>query len=121
MPREIIEIGPTAWWRLALCSVGGKKRNKSLLTALSGYNLALTGRPALLAAVNIDESALNLLADLATLPEGWFSFCVNKTAGADVRRLADLGLVFLSWPGGKIHLSDAGRFLLSLSASEGKL
>lgn len=116
MPREVIEIGPISWWRLALFSIGGKERNKSLLADLSGFNLALADRAGILSSLNLNEPALGLLADLAALPEGGHSFSINKS-GEDVGLLAELGLVILSWPKGKIRLSDAGRFALSLSMS----
>ena len=126
MTSEGIRIGQLPWWRLAFLSMGGKKRNKSLLTKLSAFNLALTGRAALLADLSLTEESMNLLSTLASLPEAWYP-CVkdieiDASTGAsrryEVERLAELGLVFLAWPAGKIRLSDAGRFLLSLSASQ---
>lgn len=115
----MIEISRLPWWRLAVLSVGGKKRNKRLLRKLSGWNLTLAGRKEILPALNLSETHLELLIRLAGLSDGWHPCEVNSESKDDgLERLAGLGLLFLVWPGKKICLSDAGRFLLSLTASD---
>lgn len=148
MTSEIIRIGSLPWWRLAFMSVGGKNRNKKLLAKLSALNLALAGRAEILSRLGLTEKSLDILFNLASCPEGWQPCAIRQDIKCEVERLAALGLVFLAWPSGpraepgtapaltlsqqlqppaclsrslsfKISLSDAGRFLLSLSASKG--
>lgn len=119
MRPEVIEISRLPWRRLAALSVGGKKRNKRLLEKLGDWNLSLAGRHEILSALNLSEAHLDLLIRLAGLSDGWRP-CRSSSESIDdgLEKLAGLGLLFLAWPGRKIRLSDAGRFLLSLTASD---
>lgn len=150
MTSERIRIGSLPWWRLTFMSVGGKNRNKKLLAKLCALNLALAGRAEIFSRLGLTEKSLDVLLDLASRSEGWQLCAIQRDLMYEVERLAALGLVFLAWPSGpraepgtapaltlsqqlqppdcssrrfsfKISLSDAGRFLLSLSASKGAM
>lgn len=129
-------------------SLGGKKKNKNLLAKLSALNLALAGRAEILSRLGLAEKSLDVLRILASCSEGWQPCAVQRDVKYEVERLAALGLVLLARPSGprpgpgtapaltlsqqfqpacglnrhlsfNISISDAGRFLLSLSDSKG--
>lgn len=116
MPEGYLEIGRPAWWRLGLLAPGGKKRNKELMIRLAGFNLAQAGRDEILAALDLTPADLEPLKLLADSGGGWRPVKIKRGLDFDLSRLAAPGLVLLKWPRGEVSLSDAGRFLLSLTA-----
>lgn len=117
MSPEIVKIGPLPWRLQAAWSIGGKKKNKRLLARLAELNLKAPGPDELLAALDLSREDLDLLKRLAALKDAWHSYEVKPDGKEkEIETPARLGLVLLAWPGRKIRLSDAGRFLLSLTA-----
>ena len=119
---EAVKINKIPFFRLLGLSRGGKKRNKRLLASLAAANLALCPPREINAELGCTPEDLVFLDSLARRPGGWLDseFAETPQPG-DQTRLAELGLIFLSRRQGKIYLSDAGRFLLSLSSVDPEL
>jgi|GEM_PF-6680729 len=101
------------WLRLAR---NGKKRNKELLEKLSEWdkNLQPTGQSGPVPVLS--PSDLSFLRELAQYQDGWHHFVFSEEPKPwNHERLASLGLIQLACPLKKISLTDAGRFLLTLS------
>lgn len=108
------KMKPQNWLRLTR---NGKKRNKELLEKLAEWdkNLQPTGQsnPASV----LSQADLSLLNELAQHQDGWHRFVFSEVPKPwDHERLASMGLIQLTCPWKKISLTDAGRFLLTLSS-----
>ncbi|MDR1045605.1 MAG: hypothetical protein LBP33_10885 [Candidatus Adiutrix sp.] len=110
-------INKIPFFRLAGLARGRKKRNRALLERLAAANLALKEPWEISGEVGAGPDDLAFLEALARLPGAWHDYEFSETRRpGDQARLAALGLIYLSLFPRKIYLSDAGRFLLSLSA-----
>ena len=119
---EIVKINKISFWRLLVLSRGGKKRNKRLLARLAAANLTLRTAREINAELGSTPEDLAFLDSLAGRPGRWHDYGFSETPQpGNQARLAELGLIFLSRRPGKIYLSDAGRFLLSLSSLDPEL
>lgn len=101
------------WLRL---SRGGKQRNKHLLRQLAEWdkNLQPAGQPGPASFLSPDD--LGLLRLLAQKLDGWHPFVFSEALKPwDQERLAALGLIRLAFPLKRVSLTDAGRFLLTLT------
>lgn len=107
------KMKPQDWLKL---SRGGKQKNKKLLLQLAEWNKTLQPADKLGPALALNPEDLTLLEDLARRADGWHNFVFSEiTKPWNQERLADLGLIRLYCPLKKVSLTDAGRFLLTLS------
>lgn len=98
-------------------SRSGKKLNKEMLERLARLNLELWSPDRIRSSIGVDDGDLAALSGLADRMDGWRDYVISPEAVAgDYGRLAALGLIRFRWPTRKIHITDAGRFLLSLTA-----
>ncbi len=109
-----MEINPVSRRRRLWSAWRGKRRNKKLLVELARYNLELRPPERILAALGLVGDDLRPLAALADRPDGRAGYLVAEArVPGNHDRLAGLGL--LLFKNREIRLTDAGRFLLSLS------
>lgn len=107
------KMKPQNWLRL---SRGGKQKNKKLLEQLSEWDKSLQPSDKLGPALALNQEDLALLDVLGQRLDGWHRFVFSEVAKPwNQERLAELGLIRLIFPLKKISLTDAGRFLLTLS------
>lgn len=107
------KMKPRSWLRL---SRGGKQRNKKLLEQLGEWDKNLQPSAHLGPALALSPGDLAFLDDLGRRLDGWHSFVFSELPKPwDQEHLAALGLIRLSCPAKKISLTDAGRFLLTLT------
>ena len=112
-----VKINSVSWRRRFWSSRRGKQENKKLLERLARCNLELWAPERIRSALGVDRGDLAALDSLAALPDGWQTYAVAQHAvPGDFDRLASLGLIRFKWRTPKIYLTDAGRFLLSLTA-----
>ena len=115
---ESVKINHVSSWRRLWSSRRGKRENKKLLERLARCNLELWDPERIRSALGMDQSDLAALDSLAALPDGWQTYAVVQHAvPGDFDRLASLGLIRFKWRTPRIYLTDAGRFLLSLTAA----
>ncbi|MDR2946778.1 MAG: hypothetical protein LBV79_08540 [Candidatus Adiutrix sp.] len=109
-------INSVFWLRRLWSAWRGKRRNKDLMDVLARYNLELRAPEWILAAVGVEAGDMVALAGLAEMREGWLGWYVvlREKVPGDYNRLARLGLI--QFKRGTIYLTDAGRYLLSLTA-----
>ncbi len=103
-------------WRRLTLSRTGNGLNKRLMKRLADWNRELRPPADIHAALELTDLDLSFLEYLARRPDGWLPFDTVPEAPVDLERLAGLGLVRLGWPARRIRLTDAGRFLLVLTA-----
>lgn len=114
--NDIIEINDLKPWQARLESFGGKKRNKRLMQKLAALNRLCPGPESYFAELGLSPEERGLLETLAAGPDAWRPLCFSENpAGFCAQRAARLGLVRLNLRG-RIALTDAGRFFLSLTA-----
>jgi hypothetical protein len=107
------KMKPQDWLRL---SRGGKQRNKKLLEQLAEWDKNLQPAEQLGPALALSPDDLTFLNDLALRLDGWHRFVFSELPKPwNHEHLAALGLIRLACPSKKISLTDAGRFLLTLT------
>ena len=115
---ETIKIKKIFFLRLMLLSRGGKDRNKALMKHLAAWNLEMWPTRDISSALGLDSHDLDLLEELAHLEDGWHPYeSASEGVVGNPERLAGLGLIRLKWRPRRICLTDAGRFLLVLTAA----
>ena len=114
---ESVKINPGSRWRRFRSSRRGKQENKKLLERLARCNLELWDPIRIRSALGVDQGDLAALEALAARPDGWHDYMNSPDAvPGDYDRLAALGLIRFKWRTPQIYLTDAARFLLSLTA-----
>lgn len=101
------------WLRL---SRGGKQKNKQLLDQLAAWNGNLMAPDQVTGSLGLSPADLAFLDDLGHRVDGWQYFIFSDTPKPwNQDLLANLGLIRLAWPFRHVCLTDAGRFLLTLT------
>ena len=120
MNSRAIKIAPLPVPRLISLSFSGKRRNKDLLERLAAFNRDMATPDFIASALDITREELDFLARLGTVTDGWqpAEYSAEGLPRRNAEHLACLGLIRLKWPGHKIALTDAGRFLLVLEQAE---
>ena len=98
-----------------------KALSKALMERLTAWNLELRSPERILENLSLTELEIDLLRRLGLRPEGWIAYASGSGQAADSGRLAALGLARLARWRRRIALTDAGRFLLVLTALDPKI
>lgn len=107
------KMKPQDWLRL---SRDGKQKNKQLLQQLAEWDKTLQPADKLGPTLALSQDDLEFLGELGRRPDGWHYFVFSeKPKPWNQERLASLGLIRLACPLRKVSLTDAGRFLLTLT------